>query len=122
MVPHGICLGHIACSLGEKENEVRQVLEKQVQEKSYQPSSSNVCGLHTGHVHRLTQYTHTIQLDDTIMCGIQALQKSLGANDNNLTAADLEICVWRRRVCGCTPDTHTDTRTHTHIPLSTRRL
>eukprot|EP01063_Lacrimia_lanifica_P022530 TRINITY_DN30084_c0_g1_i1.p2 TRINITY_DN30084_c0_g1~~TRINITY_DN30084_c0_g1_i1.p2 ORF type:complete len:247 (+),score=131.98 TRINITY_DN30084_c0_g1_i1:47-787(+) len=65
--PAGLVVGYKATAQGQKDNEVKLNLEK-----TYKPDMS---------------------LDETIMCGILALQKSLGNVDSNLTAADLEIAI-----------------------------
>eukprot|EP01064_Diplonema_japonicum_P023066 TRINITY_DN33522_c0_g1_i1.p1 TRINITY_DN33522_c0_g1~~TRINITY_DN33522_c0_g1_i1.p1 ORF type:complete len:264 (+),score=77.83 TRINITY_DN33522_c0_g1_i1:52-792(+) len=65
--PAGLVIAYKATSMGQKDNEVKLNLEKQ-----YKPNMS---------------------LDDTIMTGIQCLQKSLGSSESNLTAADLEVAV-----------------------------
>ncbi|KAJ9446050.1 Proteasome subunit alpha type-6 [Diplonema papillatum] len=67
--PAGVAIGYYATATGQKDNEVKQVLEK--------------------------AYKKDMTLEETIMCGIQSLQKSLGANENSLTAADLQISVWQ---------------------------
>eukprot|EP01061_Rhynchopus_euleeides_P021052 TRINITY_DN3423_c2_g1_i1.p1 TRINITY_DN3423_c2_g1~~TRINITY_DN3423_c2_g1_i1.p1 ORF type:complete len:246 (+),score=111.69 TRINITY_DN3423_c2_g1_i1:123-860(+) len=73
--PSGLVIGYQAVAQGEKQNEVNQQLEK---------------------VYKADQ-----GLDETIMNAIQALQKSLGANENSITAADMELVVVTKDQPGC---------------------